>query len=635
MSEPVANSGTVRFGAFEADLRSGELRKDGIKVKLEGQPFQVLAVLLGRPGQLVTREELQKELWPGETFVDFEQGINAAVKRLRVALEDSADKPRFIETLPRRGYRFIAPIVESSVNGNHADITPSNGTGPGSVSSETATAGETRSASSLYLRYGLVATLAIFLITAAVRLWQDRRLPKSGAIRSIAVLPFKPIAGESRNEAMGFGMADSLATQLRQSNDLVVRPSSSTRRYAADDRDPAQIGHSLGVDAVLDGSIQVAADRIRITTRLIRTSDGKQLWAGNFDEQLRDVFAVQDSITERVATVLNAKLGKQSRKRYTEDVDSYQLFLLGRYTALKLTPQAHFKAIEYFRKAIANDPHYALAYAGITGTYTTYMLASDASAADTMPEAKAAAIKAVELDDELPEAHVALAKVAMFYDWNWAEAERQFLRAYDLDPRETEGQLFLAHFYSNMGNHEKALELAEKARKLDPLTINRNALEGQFLFYAGRYDDSIDRLKQTIELNPNHWLPRMFIARPYIEKGMYREAIAECERAKALGSSSLEIVALAGWSYAKLGETRRTRAEIDELEKISERRYVPPYFAALIHNALGETDVALSLLEKGFAVKDVRMTFLKVDPKWNNLRNEPRFIALMKQMKFE
>jgi len=397
-------------------------------------------------------------------------------------------------------------VVESSVNGIHADIAPSDGTRPGSVSSETATAGETRRASFLYLRYGLAATQAIIFDYSGTAPLAGRSFAEVGAIRSIAVLPFKPSAGESRNEAMEFGMADSLITQLSQGNDLVVRPFSATRRYAAADLDPAQIGHSLGVDAVLDGSIQVAADQIRITSRLIRTSDGKQIWAANFDEQMRDVFAVQDSITERVATVLNAKLGKQSRKRYTEDVDSYQLFLLGRYTALKLTPQGHSKAIEYFRKAIAKDPHYALAYAGITGTYTTYTLASDASPADTMPEAKAAAIKAVELDDELPEAHVALDKVAMFYYWNWAEAERHFLRAYDLDPRETEGQLFLAHFYSNMGSHEKALDLAEKARKLDPLTINRNALEGQFLFYAGRYDDSIDRLKQTIELNPNHWL---------------------------------------------------------------------------------------------------------------------------------
>lgn len=629
----VTESAVYEFDGFRIDAGKRLLWNSGEPVALTPKVFDTLFYIVKHAGKTISKDELMAAIWP-DTVVE-ENSLNKNISALRQLLGEKPGEHRFVVTVPGRGYKFVATVVESSVNGIHADIAPPDGTRPGSVSSESAMAGETRRASFLYLRYGLVATLAIILITAALHFWQVGSLPQPGPIRSIAVLPFRPIGGESRNEAMEFGMTDSLITQLSQGNDLVVRPSSATRRYAAADRDPAQIGHSLGVDAVLDGSIQVAGNRIRLTTRLIRMSDGKQIWAANFDEQMRGIFAVQDSITERVAVVLNAKLGNQSRKRYTEDVDSYQLFLLGRYTALKLTPQAHSKAIEYFRTAIEKDPHYALAYAGITGSYTTYTLASDASPADTMPEAKAAAIKAVELDDELAEAHVALGKVAMFYDWNWAEAERHFLRAYDLDPRETEGQLFLAHFYSNMGSHEKALELAEKARKVDPLTINRNALEAQFLFYAGRYDDSIDRLKQSIELNPDHWLPRMFIARAYIEKGMYREAIAECERAKERGSSSLEIAALAGWSYAKLGEAKRARAEIEELEKISERRYVPPYFAALIHNALGETDGALSLLAKGFAARDVRMTFLKVDPKWNNLRNEPRFVALMKQMKFD
>jgi tetratricopeptide (TPR) repeat protein len=315
-------------------------------------------------------------------------------------------------------------------------------------------------------------------------------------------------------------------------------------------------------------------------------------------------------------------------------VRSYEL-VLGSHTGLKLTPQDHNKAIEYFQKAIEKDPNSALAYAGITSTYIAHTLADDASPAETMAEAKAAATKAVELDDELPEAHVALGRVAMFYDWDWQEAERHLLRAHDLNPNDIEGQLYLAHFYSNMGKHEKALELGARARKLDPLTINSNALQGQFLLYAGRPDEAIESLQQTIELNPNHWLPRMFIARAYIEKGMFREANDSCELAKRLGSSSLELVALEGWSYAKLGDKGKARAALKELEQISEGRYVPPYFSALIHNALGETDGALSLLEKGFAARDMRLVFLKVDPKWNNLRSEPRFIAIMKKMNFQ
>jgi len=627
-------SAVYEFDSFRIDSAKRLLWNGGEPQAVTPKVFDTLVCLVKNAGKTISKDELMAAIWP-DTVVE-ENNLNKNISALRQLLGEKPGEHRFIATVPGKGYRFVASVVERSENGiQNVDVVPSDAVLPGLIRSKADKAGETHRVNPSHLRYWLIATLAIVSFAAALYLWQKRHSPSAGRIRSIAVLPFKPIAIESRNEAMEFGMADSLITQLSKSNNFVVRSIRGKQRDTATDRDPAEIGHSLGVDAVLDGSIQVVEDRIRITTRLIRTSDGKQIWAAHFDEQMRHVFAVQDSISERVATVLNAKLGKQSRKHYTEDVESYQLFVLGRYTAFKLTPQDHSKAIEYFRKAIDRDPNYALAYAGITGTYTTYMLASDARPADTMPDAKAAAIKAVELDDELPEAHVALGRVAMFYDWNWAEAERQFLRAYDLDPNESEGQLFLAHFYSNMGKHEKAIEFGKRARELDPLTMNRNALEGQFLFYAGRYDAAIDRLNQTIELDPNHWLPRMFIARPYIEKGMFREAIAACERAKELGSSSLEIQALTGWSYAKLGEIESARAEIEALEKISERRYVPSYFPALIHNALGETDAALSLLEKGVAARDVRMTFLKVDPKWNNLRNEPRFIALMKQMKFE
>jgi len=228
-----------------------------------------------------------------------------------------------------------------------------------------------------------------------------------------------------------------------------------------------------------------------------------------------------------------------------------------------------------------------------------------------------------------------LGRVALFYDWNWAESERHLLRAYDLDPNDAECLLFLGHFYSLMGRHEKALELIHRATQLDPITVSRGANEGQFLYHAGRYDEAMKLLKERIELNPNHWLPRMFIARVYIEKGMYREAIAECDRAKELGAPSLELLALAGWSNAKLGELEKARASLKELEKISQQRYVPPYFAALIHNALGERNTTLTLLEKGLDVRDVRMAFLKVDPRWNNLRSDPRFVAIMNQMQFE
>ncbi len=628
-----SESELYEFDRFKIDGGKRLLWNGSEPLPLTPKAFDTLFYLVRNAGTTVTKDELMASIWP-DTVVE-ENNLNKNISVLRQYLGEKRGEHRFIPTVPGKGYRFVASVVRLPANGaqESAGELPV-GLLPQPVpSTEENEAGGAKKF--LSWRLGIVVGASLILFAATFPLWKRSTSAKPESIRSIAVLPFNPISNQAENAALELGMADSLITQLSKSNDLSVRPLSETRRYATVDRDCAQIGRKLRVDAVLDGSVQVADSRLRVNARLIRSSDGKQLWASSFDDKMQDVFVVQDVISERVATVLNATLGKRSRKHYTENVDAYQLYILGRYTGLKLTPQDHFKAIEYFRKAIEKDPNYALAYAGLTSTYITFTLASDARPDTTLPEARAAAMTAAQLDSELPEAHVVLGRIALFYDWNWGDAERELQRAYDLDPNDTESLLYLAHFYSNLGRHEKAIEFGQKARKLDPLTINRNALAGQFLFYAGRYDDSISSLRETIEMNPNHWLPRMFIARAYIEKGMYREALAECDRGRELGSTSLELPALAAVSYAKLGETERARAMLSELQTMSRQRYVPPYLLALIHNALGDKDSALSMLEQGLAGRDVRMTFLKVDPKWNNLRSEPRFIALMKQMHFD
>jgi len=629
----VAESGAYEFGPFRVDAAKRLLWSSGNPVAISAKAFDTLLYLVRHAGTTVSKDELMATVWP-DTVVE-ENNLNKNISVLRQVLGEKPGEHRYIATVPGKGYRFVAPVVQIADEATDTEAAVHDARLPETRSSTPVAAHDGLRRRSRFWIPSAGIGLAIALLAVVVYL-RHPLSSDSKPIHSIAVLPFTAIAPGSRNEAMEFGMADSLVTQLSKSEGLAVRPFSETRRYANTDRNPVAIGRTLGVDSVLDGSIQLEGDRIRVTARLIRSSDGKQLWASNFDEPMRDVFSLQDSMAERTAAVLNARLGQQSRKRYTDNVESYQLFILGQYTALKLTPEDHFKAVEYFRKAIEKDPNYALAYAGITAADVSYTFANDARPAEMMLEAKLAAMKSVELDEELPEAHAAVGKVAFSYDWDWAEAEKHLLRAYDLDPNNSEGLLYLAQLYSNLGKHQQALELSERARRPDPLTINRPALEGQFLYYAGRYDDSINVLQQTIDMNPNHWLPWMFIARPYIEKGMFRDAIASCERAKLLGGSpSLELIALEGWSYAKLGDKDKARAALKQLEQISANRYVPSYFPALIHNALGETDAALSLLEKGLAARDVRMTFLKVDPKWNNLHNEPRFTALLEAMHFQ
>ncbi len=430
------------------------------------------------------------------------------------------------------------------------------------------------------------------------------------------------------------GMADTLIAKLG-GDALVVRPLSSVRRYVALEQDSLSAGRELGVEAVLDGSIQTSGERIRISARLVRTNDGRQLWAGRFDEKFTDIFTVQDSISERVATALKIRLSGKEKKRQTENTEAYQLYMKGRFHLLKASRAETETSISYFQQAIAADPDYALAYAGLADAYRASAVGGEMPSAEFMPKAKAAALRAIELNDTLSEAHANLGHVLFWYDWDWSAAENQFKRALELDPNSADARQFYAHLLSNTGRHAEALAEIKRAREIDPLNLRVGALEGLFLFHAGRTDEAIDRWHKTLALDSNYRLANMFAVRAYIEKGMFVEALSATRKARELSAVSTEPIAYGTYALAKSGEAAEARAALDELRGLSKTRWVPPYNFALVHNALGESDEALGYLEKAFAEKDVRMVFLKVEPKWNNLRSEPRFIDLMRRMRLE
>jgi len=326
---------------------------------------------------------------------------------------------------------------------------------------------------------------------------------------------------------------------------------------------------------------------------------------------------------------------KNKRLASAKSSEATRLYLLGRYHAHKLTDHDYAKAIEYFEEAISEDPFHTLPHAGITISSLLNVLANDASPSDRMPRAKIAALRAVELDPECSEAHIALGSVALFYDWDWATARDELKRACDLDPNSGEAASFLAHYYSNAGRHDEAIELSKRAAILDPLNLRRGAQYGQFLYYAGRYDDSIEQLTKLIELEPNFWLPYMFISRAYLEKGMFCEVENKLSRAIELGSTSLEVSALRACAYARSGETAMAKQVLSELTSIATQRYVPPYFQAMILSALGDRENSLFFLEKSINVRDARATWLKVDPKWKDLTATARFKALLSKMGYE
>src|SRR5205085_5699553 len=379
--------------------------------------------------------------------------------------------------------------------------------------------------------------------------------------KTIAVLPFMPLVAEYRDAALEMGMADTLIARLSNIREVVVRPINSVRKYAELDQDPLAAGQELGVESVLEESIQRWGNYIRVTVRLVNVPTGASLWTGTFDERFTNIFAVQDAIAEKVAGALALRFSGEEKqrliKRHTENAEAYELYLRGRYHFVKLIPSETQKGISYFKRAIEIDPAYALAHVGLADAYRSLALADDMPATEVFPKAKAAAQKAVAIDDTLAEAH------------------------------------------------------------------------------AGQTDEALARLQQTSELDPNYWLAHLFTSGAYIEKGMYPEAVAEARKARALSGVSSQPTAYEGYALAKSGRQREARVVLEQLLKLSTERYVPPYYIALVYNGLGERDETFAWLERGVAQRDPKLTFLKVEPKWNNLRDDPCFTAILKHMSLD
>jgi serine/threonine-protein kinase len=471
------------------------------------------------------------------------------------------------------------------------------------------------------------------LSAAGLYLWRGNEKSVDRPIKSVAVLPFKPLVMENRNEALEFGIADTLISKLSGGDEVIVRPLSATRRYNSLEQDSLTAARELGVESVLDGTIQTWGDRIRISAKLLRSSDGKQLWAEKFDDKVTDIFVVQDAISERIAAALKIRLGGKKKNHSTENVEAYQLYMKGRYHIAKLTPPEIRTSIGHFQQAIGIDPGYALAYTGLSQAYGVLGIAGDMPTAEAFPKAKEAGRKAIEIDDMLGEAHEALCMGTFWYDWNWPAAEKECLRALEIDPNNAEFHGNYATVLSHTGRHAQALAQANRARELNPVDMVMNSLEGQYLLHAGRTDEALSQLRKTEELEPNFWMPHSFAASAYIEKGMFAEAIAESRKESQLSGGNVFPFGI--YALAKSGRRDEARTALNELLKLSATKYVPPYNIALIYHALEMRDKVFEWLEKGYEQRDPKMTLLKVEPKWNILRSDARFISLLKRMRLE
>ena len=481
---------------------------------------------------------------------------------------------------------------------------------------------------------------AALLLVCGVWIFFHRNLPRStisiGTEKRIAVLPFKPLLPDNRDQILELGMADTLIAKLSNSRQIIVSSLNAVRKYGGLEQDSSAAGRELQVSSVLEGNVQKVADRIRVTARLINVADGASLWAGTFDEKFTDVFAVQDAISQKVADALALRLSGEEKqrltKRYTDNVEAYQLYLTGRYHLDKLIPPEIRTAIGFFQQAIDLDPNYALAYFGLAQANRSLAITSDVPSKDCLPQAKAATKRALEIDDSLAEAHASLSFILIWFDWDWAGGEREAERALALNPNSAFAHFAYGHVLSDLGRHKEAIAEVARARELEPVFLLVRALEGMFLLNAGHDDEALAKLQKALELDPNFWITHLNLGKVYIQQRKYPEAIAEFTKAKELSHGNSEAIASVGYAAALAGDKAKARAVLDELKVLSGQHYIPPCNVALVYNGLGEQSEALTGLEKGCEERDVRLTLLKVDPRWDSFRSNPRFIAILKRI---
>jgi len=634
--EPLRPNSVVRFGTFEVSLQSGEVRKGGLRIRVQQQPMKLLEILLEHPGEVVTREELRSRVWPSESFGDFDQALNIAIGKLRSALGDSAESPRFIETLPKRGYRFIADVsvVDTEARPKRqeplAGDLPATDLGHKIQGIGLPVAPERR----LLPTRWIVVALALVLSLAILSLWRFRsQTPAPTGIRSLAVLPLDNLSGEASQNYFADGMTDELITDLAQISALRVISRTSVMVYKGARKPLPQIARELNVDAVVEGTVLRSGDRVRITAQLIEASTDKHLWSQSYEGDLRDTLTLQKKVARAIADQIRINLTPREEAALKSvkvvNPEAYESYLKGRYFWNKRTADGLKAALAYFKQAIEEDPKYAQAYSGLADTYA---LLGDWQYAvmtpkEAFPKAKAAAIKALELDSTLGEAHNSLAFVLDGFDWDFDAAGKEFQRAIELNPGYATAHHWYAWHLSLLGRYDEAIAEMRKAENLDPLSLIINADLAELLVLAHSDDESIRQSRKTIEMDPNFALAHNQLAQAYLQKQMYDEAVAELKTAVQLSGGSPAFIANLARAYVASGKRNEAVKLLGDLKKRSNPGYSNASEIAVIYVSLGDTDQAMNWLEKGYDERFNPGVLLR--PGFDPLRSDPRFQSLV------
>jgi TolB-like protein/DNA-binding winged helix-turn-helix (wHTH) protein/Tfp pilus assembly protein PilF len=613
----------VRFGIFDLDVRAHSLHKSGIRIKLQGQPFDILVLLISRRGEVVTREELQRNLWPADTFVDFEHSVNTAVMRLRDALGDSAESPRFIETIPRCGYRFIAPVELPAEIASPAV----------QEAQQESQAGEPKR--KIRLLHSWIAGLIVILLALTIVSFSFRGLrhllftrASIPPLQSVVVLPFVNLTGDAEQDYFADGMTEALTTELGKTNVFRVISRTSAMQYKQTRKSIPDIARDLNVDGVVEGSVQRASDRVSITAQLIYAPTDRHVWAQTYERDLRDALAMQREVAEAIAYAVQAKsvTQEQGGTAHLRQVnpEAYREYLRGRFFWEQRNEEALDRSISHFDRALQIDPNFALAYAAEAEAYIPLAVQGYRAPKEPFAKAKEMAAKALALDDTLPAAHNALAAVR-FNEYDWAGAEKEFKRAIELNPSYVTAHLWHGYFLEALGQQSANLAERKLAQELDPLNLAGGTGVGAAYFYLGQYDKAIEEQRKTLELDPGFFQALVNLGEVYEAKAMYADAIAVYGKAGALGSL--------GHAYAASGRKAEARKILRDLDVQSRNHYVSPYDRSLIYAGLGENDQAIAWLEKADE-QSVPLHHINVDHRFDVLRSDKRYQQLLRRIGF-
>jgi TolB-like protein/Flp pilus assembly protein TadD len=573
MHNSPSSSQTIRFGAFELDLRARELRKEGTKIRLQEQPFQILTMLLEHPGEVVTREELRSRLWPSDTFVDFDHGLNKAINKLREALEDSVKNPHLIKTLAKRGYQFIGDLKCSP-----------------------------------------------------------------GRIESLLVLPLENLSRDPEQEYFADGLTEALITRLARISALRVLSRTTAMHYKGVRKPLPEIARELEIEGIVEGTVLRSGERVRICAQLIHAPTDAHLWAESYERDMRNILALQSEVAQAIAREVQVKLTPQEQAHLVEmhpvDPEAYEAYLKGRYHWNKRNAEDFGKAVRYFQQAIAKDPNYAIAYAGLADSLSIMGFWCLVPPDEGCGRAKGLALKALEMDPSLAEAHVSLAWATMLYDYDFSAAKKEFELAIELNPRFAQAHQWFGFYLATMGHYEESYTELKRAIRLDPCSSIIHWTSGFVYWRARQLDQAIQQHEKALELDPHSTQWHWGLGVACLDKCLHERAIAALQTADNLSPNVPIIIGYLGAAHAAAGHLDAAQKILEQLNELSKQRRVNPYIAGRIYAALGKKDEALRWLEIAYRQRDPWMLLLKTEAGFDDLRSDPRFQDLLRRMNF-